>query len=129
MPLFVEFGSFLKNQYNLYKVMKKCPSRIRYLDLNPRPLEQESSPITTRPGLPPNLANVSGWTFRIITQIKGATFHTKMHSLNIMGEFWKIKSTSKLLYVGGLHDPESIRVPSKSQYQVRVGVWVYKKYF
>ena len=31
--------------------MKKCPSSIWRWDSNPRPLENESSPITTRPGL------------------------------------------------------------------------------
>ena len=30
-----------------------CPSSIRRQDSNPRPLERESTPITTRPGLPP----------------------------------------------------------------------------
>ena len=30
-----------------------CPSSIRCRDSNPRPLERESPPITTRPGLPP----------------------------------------------------------------------------
>ena len=29
-----------------------CPSSIRHRDWNPRPLEHEVSPITTRPGLP-----------------------------------------------------------------------------
>ena len=33
--------------------MWKRPSSIRRRDSNPRPLEHESSPITTRPGLPP----------------------------------------------------------------------------
>ena len=32
-----------------------CPSSIRRQDSNPRPLERESPPITTRPGLPPML--------------------------------------------------------------------------
>ena len=32
--------------------MKKCPSNIRCQDSNPRTLERESLPITTRPGLP-----------------------------------------------------------------------------
>ena len=32
--------------------VKKCPSRIWCRDSNPRPLECESPPITTRPGLP-----------------------------------------------------------------------------
>ena len=31
--------------------VKKCPSSIQHLDLNPWPLERETSPITTRPGL------------------------------------------------------------------------------
>ena len=35
--------------------MKRCPSSIRCRDLNPRPSECESLPITTRPGLPPLL--------------------------------------------------------------------------
>ena len=35
--------------------VKKCPSRIQHWDLNPRPLEHESSPITTRSKLPPAL--------------------------------------------------------------------------
>ena len=34
--------------------MKKCPSSIQCPDSNPRPLDCESLPITTRPGLPPN---------------------------------------------------------------------------
>ena len=33
--------------------MKKCPSSKKYRDSNPQPLEHESPPITTRPGLPP----------------------------------------------------------------------------
>ena len=37
------------------KSMKKCPSSIQRRDLNPQRLEHESSSITTRPGLPPNL--------------------------------------------------------------------------
>ena len=34
--------------------VEKCPSSIRCRDSNPRPLEHESPPITTRPGLPPS---------------------------------------------------------------------------
>ena len=30
-----------------------CPSSIQHQDSNPQPLERESLPITTRPGLPP----------------------------------------------------------------------------
>ena len=33
-----------------------CPSSIRCQDLNPQPLERESPPITTRPGLTPKYA-------------------------------------------------------------------------
>ena len=32
-----------------------CPSSIWRRDLNPQPSEQESPPIATRPGFPPNL--------------------------------------------------------------------------
>ena len=32
--------------------MKKCPSSIWCWDSNPQPLEFESPPITTRPGIP-----------------------------------------------------------------------------
>ena len=49
--LFSVFSS--KYQYNFYnKYVIKCPSSIRYQDLNPQPLEHESPPKTTRPGLP-----------------------------------------------------------------------------
>ena len=39
--------------------MSKCPSSIWHQDLNPQPFEHESSPITTRPGLPPEIADAS----------------------------------------------------------------------
>ena len=45
-PLFRLFSVFFK-QYDV----KKCPSSIQWWDLNPRPLEQEFPPVTTRPGL------------------------------------------------------------------------------
>ena len=38
--------------------VKKCPSSIRCRDSNPQPLECESLPITTRPGLPPMLQSL-----------------------------------------------------------------------
>ena len=52
---FIYFRSFSnKHQYNFTTInVKKCPSSIRHRDSNPRPLERESPPITTRPGLPP----------------------------------------------------------------------------
>ena len=51
----VYFRSFSNKHYNFYNnICEKCPSSIRYWDLNPRPLGLESPPITTRPGLPPS---------------------------------------------------------------------------
>ena len=38
--------------------VKKCPSSLQCRDLNPWPLEHESPPITTRPGLLPIIRNV-----------------------------------------------------------------------
>ena len=60
-PLFRLFSFFSNNhQNNFYnKSMWKNinPSSIRRRDSNPRPFEHESSPITTRPGLPPSTLN------------------------------------------------------------------------
>ena len=36
-----------------------CPSSIWHRNSNPEPLEHESSPITTRPGLPPIISYVA----------------------------------------------------------------------
>ena len=48
------FGLFNQTLQFLQQIyVKKCPSSIRYRDLNPWPSERESPPITTRPGLPP----------------------------------------------------------------------------
>ena len=38
--------------------MKKCPPSIQCWDWNSQPLEHESPPITTRPGLPPNYSQI-----------------------------------------------------------------------
>ena len=46
--LFKQTLQFLQQLY-----VKKCPSSLRCQDLNSRPSERESLPITTRPGLPP----------------------------------------------------------------------------
>ena len=54
--LFFVYFWFFSNQQFCFKQInvKKCPSTIRRRDSNPRPFEHElSSPITTRPGLPP----------------------------------------------------------------------------
>ena len=53
-PLFHLFLSFQTKLQILQQInVKKCPSSTRCWDFNPRPLEHESLPITTRPGLPP----------------------------------------------------------------------------
>ena len=53
-PLFNLFSSFQTNITILQQInVKKCPSSIQCWDSNPRPLEHESPPITTRPGLLP----------------------------------------------------------------------------
>ena len=53
---FFYFWSFKKKTIQfLQKInVNKCSSRIRRRDSNPRPFKHELSPITTRPGLPPN---------------------------------------------------------------------------
>ena len=53
--LFFIYFSLFKQ---ILQIMKKCPSSIRCWDLNPRPLEHESPPITTRPRLPPQTSFV-----------------------------------------------------------------------
>ena len=50
---FVYFRSFFKKQFLQQIDGKKCPSSIRPRDSNPQPFKHESSPIATRPGLPP----------------------------------------------------------------------------
>ena len=55
-PHFRLFSVFLNKQYNSYNnFMWKNVMPIQYMgrDLNPRPLEHESPPITTRPRFPP----------------------------------------------------------------------------
>ena len=54
-PLFVYFQSFLKQTIQISQQinLKKCPSSIRHWDSNTWPFKHDSSPITTRPGLPP----------------------------------------------------------------------------
>ena len=53
-PLFRLFLSLQTNSPILTKLNgNKCPSSMWHWDSNPQPLEIESPPITTRPGLPP----------------------------------------------------------------------------
>ena len=55
---FVYFWSFQTN-ITIFATnqCEKCPSSIQCQDSNPQPLKHELSPITTRPGLPPNIFN------------------------------------------------------------------------
>ena len=51
---FIYFRLFKQALQFLQQInVKQCPSSIRHWDSNPQPLEIESPPITTRPGLPP----------------------------------------------------------------------------
>ena len=52
--LFIFGGSKQTLQFLQQTDVKKCPSSIPCQVSNPQPLERESLPITTRPGLPPN---------------------------------------------------------------------------
>ena len=52
---FVYIGPFqANNTIFTTNQCEKCPSSIQCWDLNPHPFEHESSPITSRPGLPPS---------------------------------------------------------------------------
>ena len=56
--LFIYFHSFqTNNTIFTTNQCEKCPSSKWLWDSNPRPLEHESSPITTKPGLPPRIIN------------------------------------------------------------------------
>ena len=52
--LFLIYFRLFKKHYNFTtNKCERCPTSIWCWDLNPRPSEHESPPITTRPGLPP----------------------------------------------------------------------------
>ena len=56
LPLFVYFRSFsiqTNNTFLTRSQYEKCHVHVQCRDSNPRPLDHESSPITTRPELPP----------------------------------------------------------------------------
>ena len=56
--LFYHLLLVFSNKYHCnfkIKYIQKCPFTIQSWDLNPRPLEHESPPITTRPELLPNI--------------------------------------------------------------------------
>ena len=76
----VYFGLFKQTSLQLLQqiYVKICPSSIWCQDSNPRPLEHESPPMTTRPKLPPNEVIVrSGSQIYAIRTVFGTvvTFH------------------------------------------------------
>ena len=59
---FVYFRSFQTNNTTFTtNQCEKCPSSIWSWDLNPQPFIHESSPITTRPGLPPYFVKLGSY--------------------------------------------------------------------
>ena len=69
---FAYFRSFQTNIITIFttNISEKCPSSIRYRDLNPQPLERETLPITTRPGLPPRFTNFVSDVFATFIELK-----------------------------------------------------------
>ena len=60
--LFCLFSSFQTNIAILTtNECEKCPSSIQRQDLNSQPSDYESSPLTTRPGLPPKFKTLTSW--------------------------------------------------------------------
>ena len=55
-PLFLFIFGLFRQTLQIFRtnICENFPSSIWCRDLNPQPLEGESSPITTRPGLPPS---------------------------------------------------------------------------
>ena len=82
-PLFRLFSVFSNKHYKFLQqiYVKKCPSSIRCRDSNPRPLERESPPITTRPGLPPQ----SFLPLAIIFCFAGSLNFYRINYCNYMG--------------------------------------------
>ena len=59
---FIYFRLFKHTLQFLQQInVKKCPSSIRFRDSNSQPMEHESPPITTRPGLPPKNSILLLW--------------------------------------------------------------------
>ena len=73
-----------------------CPSSIRCWDSNPRPLNHESSPITTRPGLPP-----WAWTFSMPLNHHKNVFLLWWIRLQTFFSKWCLQSHSddKIVYI------------------------------
>ena len=70
-PLFCLFSVFFKQTLQFLQQInvKKCPSSIRRRDSNPRPLDREPPPITTRPGLPPPDLTINHGQFTVASNL------------------------------------------------------------
>ena len=90
---FVYFQSFQTNINTIFTTnqCEKCPSSIQYWDSNPRPLEHESSPITTRPGLRPWIEFLlAAVCLTTAEQGKGRGYFGSMNRENISSEWFAI---------------------------------------
>ena len=105
-PFFVYFWSFQTN-YTLFTAnqcekMSKCPSSVwQCMDSNPQPYKHESSPITTRPGLPPKKFTV-GQTERAkfckIDTLPNTLSSQVKWVLIIESDFWKVIFASNVVF-------------------------------
>ena len=61
------FNSSFKKTIQFFQQinLKKCLSSIQCWDSNPQPLEHESPPITTSPGIPPKILNILSVAFQL----------------------------------------------------------------
>ena len=89
---FVYFRSFQTNITTIFTTnqCEKCTSSIWQWDSNPRPFEQESSPITTRPGLPP-FHLLFDYCCKIVSFSFSGVKLKYLHLLNCTFYFSKIK--------------------------------------
>ena len=86
------FGLFKQTIEFLQQInVKKCIQYMTHRDSNPRPLEHESSPLTTTPVLPPLWPEGCSSNNCRCIQV-GATFHGRREN-----GFWTIKTFTYLL--------------------------------
>ena len=90
--LFVYFRSFITNNtifYNKSMWKMSFPSSIRHQDSNPWPLECESPPITTRPGLPPNVVHTefAEWLLPTLETFVASLIEGATTSVTRLGNF------------------------------------------
>ena len=106
-PLFrFIFGLFKQTLQFLQQIyVKKCPSSKWCWESNPWPLDRESLPITTRPGLPPftydfnlNISPEPGHE-GICIAAPIDTFASKLHQSQMTHFFKKVGQTRLLLFI------------------------------